>query len=68
MVKVDVEEDKYEVLKARAKEKNFDDTEEYVDHILSQIVEKIKREKQEDDYDEEQEEEVKQKLKDLGYM
>jgi hypothetical protein len=68
MVEVNIDDGKYEVLKARAKEKDFDDTEEYIDHLLGQIVEKIKREKEEQDYDEEQEEEVKQKLKDLGYM
>ncbi len=68
MVKFDIEDDKYEVLEARSGEKGFEDTEEYIDHLLSQIVEKIKREKQEEEYSEEDEEEVKQKLKDLGYM
>lgn len=68
MVGVDIEDDKYEILKARGKEKGFDDTEQYIDHLISQIVDKIKRETEQGDYSSEQEEEVKEKLKDLGYM
>jgi len=68
MVEVNIDDGKYEVLEARGKEKDFDSAEEYIDHLLGQIVEKIKREKQEEEYSEEEEEEVKEKLKDLGYM
>ncbi len=68
MTEVSIQDDMYEVLEARAREKDFEDTTEYIDHLLSQIVEKIKREKQEEEYSEEEEEEVKEKLKDLGYM
>jgi hypothetical protein len=68
MVEVSIDDGKYEVLEARCKEKDFDDTEEYIDHLLEQIVGKIKREKREEEYSEEEEEEVKEKLKDLGYM
>ncbi|MFB6099925.1 MAG: hypothetical protein ABEK16_01500 [Candidatus Nanohalobium sp.] len=66
MVSIEVDDDKFEVLKARGKEKGFDDTEEYIDHLLSQIVEKIGREKQ--DLSGGKEEEVKEKLEELGYM
>jgi hypothetical protein len=66
MVKVDVDDEKFELLKARAAEKGFDDVEEYIDHLLSQIVEKISREKS--SVSEDEEEEVKQKLEELGYM
>lgn len=66
MVSIEVDGDKFEVLKARGKEKGFDETEEYIDHLLSQIVEKIGKEKQ--DISEEKEEEVKEKLEELGYM
>ncbi|MFB6199487.1 MAG: hypothetical protein ABEJ83_01295 [Candidatus Nanohaloarchaea archaeon] len=66
MVNVDIDDQKYEVLEVRAKEKCFDDTEEYIDHLLSQIVEKIGKEKS--SVSDEEEEEVKKKLEELGYM
>jgi flagellar biosynthesis/type III secretory pathway protein FliH len=68
MANVKIEEEKYNLLKLRAEEKGFDSTEEYIDHLLDQIVEKIKKEDQEREYSEEQEEEVKEKLEQLGYM
>lgn len=69
MASIEVDDDKFEVLEARAKEKNFDSVEEYVDHLMSQIVEKIQREKREvDGYSDEEEKKVKKRLRDLGYM
>jgi hypothetical protein len=69
MVSIEVDDDKYSVLEARAQEKGHDTTEEYVDYLLKQIVEKINREKQDvEDYTDEEEEKVKNRLRDLGYM
>jgi len=69
MVSIEVDDDKYSVLEARAQEKGYDTTEEYVDYLLEQIVEKINREKQEvEEYTDEEEEKVKNRLRDLGYM
>lgn len=70
MTKVDVDDDIYSVLEARAEEKDFDDTEKYIKYLLEQIVEKIKREKEQQDstYSEEEEQKVKKRLKDLGYL
>jgi hypothetical protein len=68
MVNVEIDDDMYSVLEARAEEKDFDETEEYIDYLLKQIVEKIKREKQDTEYTEEEEKKVKNRLKDLGYM
>lgn len=68
MTKIDIDDDKYEVIEVRAKEKGFENTEKYIDHLMSQIVDKIKKETEEKEYSEEEEEEVKKKLKDLGYM
>lgn len=70
MVNVEVDDDIYGVLEARAEEKGFDETEEYIEHLLDQIVEKIKREKQDEEktYSEEEEKKVKNRLKDLGYL
>jgi dsRNA-specific ribonuclease len=68
MPKINIESEKYEILEARGKEKGFEDTEKYIDHLISQIVEKITKEKKEEQYSNEEDEEVKQKLKDLGYM
>lgn len=69
MVKVEIEDDKYSILEARAEEKDFDDTEEYISYLLDQIVNKIKREKQDQEgYSEEEEKKVKKRLEDLGYL
>ena len=68
MEKVNIEDDLYEALKVRAEEKDFDSTEKYIHHLLEQVAQKIKNEKQDASYSDEQEETVKEKLKDLGYM
>jgi hypothetical protein len=70
MVSVEVDEEKHSVLEARAEEKGYETTDEYVDYLFQQIVEKIKREKQDqsDGYTDEEEEKVKNRLRDLGYM
>lgn len=69
-MKIEIDENIYEVLEARAEEKDFEETEKYIDHLLSQVVEKIKNEKSSDDssYSEDEEEKVKQRLRDLGYL
>ncbi|MFB6193357.1 MAG: CopG family transcriptional regulator [Candidatus Nanohaloarchaea archaeon] len=70
MPSVDIDDDIYSVLEARAEEKDFDETDEYVHYLLEQVVEKIKREKQQEDsgYSEEEEEKVKERLRGLGYL
>jgi hypothetical protein len=68
MVEIEVDDEKYEILKARGSQKGFDNVESYIDHLLDQVVEKIKKEEEEEEYSDEEEEEVKEKLKDLGYM
>lgn len=66
-MKIEVDSDLEEVLKARSEEKDFETTEEYVNHLLEQVVEKIRREQGNDSYSSEKEEEVKKRLEDLGY-
>jgi hypothetical protein len=68
MANVEIDDDMYSVLEARAEEKDFDETEEYIHYLLDQIVEKIRREKQDAEYSEEEEKKVKKRLEDLGYM
>lgn len=68
MVSVEVDDEKFELLSLRAEEKDFEGTEEYIDHLLSQIVAKIKKEEQNKQYSDEQEEKVKEKLEQLGYL
>ncbi|MFB6203660.1 MAG: CopG family transcriptional regulator [Candidatus Nanohaloarchaea archaeon] len=70
MVEVEVDDDIYSVLEARAEEKDYDETEEYIEYLLDQVVEKIKREKQKEEaeYSEEEEEKVKERLRGLGYL
>jgi len=67
--KVEVKDGIYELLQIRAEEKDFDTTEDYIDYVLKQIAEKVKKEKkQQEGYTEEEEEEVKKQLKGLGYL
>jgi hypothetical protein len=68
MASVEVDDDKYEILSVRADEKGFDSTEEYMDDLLEQIVQKISREEENREYTEEEEEKVKEKLQQLGYL
>lgn len=69
MPTVEVDDNIYEVLEARAEEKDFEETDDYVRHILEQVVEKIKKEKQQtSSYSDEEEEEVKNRLRKLGYL
>jgi hypothetical protein len=69
MVSVDLHDDKAEVLRARASEKGYETLEEYVDYLMGQIVDKIRREKQDiEGYSDEEEQKVKDRLRDLGYM
>jgi uncharacterized spore protein YtfJ len=68
MASVEVDDDKYEILSIRAEEKGFDSTEEYIDDLLEQIVQKISREEENREYTEEEEEKVKEKLQQLGYL
>ncbi len=55
----------YEKLSKRAQEKGFG-TEEYVELILKQVIEKLEKEK--GIYSREDEEKVKKRLKELGYL
>lgn len=64
MPTINIEDQKYSVLEKRAEEKGYDDVDKYIDHLLSQVVEKIANEKNSS----QQDEEVKEKLKELGYM
>ncbi|MFB6242337.1 MAG: hypothetical protein ABEJ36_06080 [Candidatus Nanosalina sp.] len=67
-MKVDIDEELQQVLEARAEEKDFGSTEEYINHLLRQVAEKIRDEKKgKDSYSSEQEEEVKKRLEELGY-
>jgi uncharacterized spore protein YtfJ len=68
MASIEIDDEKFELLSLRAEEKDFESTEEYIDHLLEQIVEKIKKEEQNKQYSDEQEEKVKEKLEQLGYL
>lgn len=66
MKEIEIDDDKYSLLSDRANEKGFESTEEYVHHLLDQIIEKIKAERS-NKSSEEEEAEVKKKLEKLGY-
>ena len=68
MASIEIDSEKFELLSLRAEEKEFESTEEYIHHLLEQIVEKIKKEEQNKQYSDEQEEKVKEKLEQLGYL
>jgi len=67
---VEIEDETFEVLEERAEEKGFDTTEEYVNYVLDQIADKVRREKSSEDqeFSEEDEKKVKRRLKGLGYL
>lgn len=69
-MQIEIKDEIYDVLDARAEERDFEETDEYIEHLLEQVVEKIKKEKQAGDssYSEEEEEKVKDRLRDLGYL
>lgn len=69
-MKVEIDDSIFEVLEARAAEKEYEDTNEYIEHLLKQVVRKIKKEKEagESSYSEEEEQKVKDRLRDLGYL
>jgi septum formation inhibitor MinC len=68
MASIEIDDEKFELLSLRAEKKDFESTEEYIDHLLEQIVEKIRKEEQNKQYSDEQEEKVKEKLEQLGYL
>ncbi len=68
MPQVDINQDLWDVLEARAEEKGFDGTESYVRDILQQVVERIREEKEGGQLSSEQEKKVKERLKGLGYL
>lgn len=63
-MKINLSKEKEDKLKIRAKEKGFKSVESYVLFVLEQL---LKGEKEED-YTEEQEKQMKEHLKDLGYL
>lgn len=68
---VELSEETYGLLAKRAKDKEFDTTDEYINYVLDQVAEKAKRKMAEDegeDFSEEDEEKVKRRLKGLGYL
>lgn len=69
-MKIEIDDNLYSVLEARAEEKSFSDTDEYIQHLLGQVVEKIKDEKnsKNSSYSDDEEEKVKERLRDLGYL
>jgi len=65
-----IPDDISEDLKKRAKTKGFKSLSDYVNYILRQVLAKIKLDEKQkkNPTTEEDDEEVKQKLKDLGYL
>ena len=68
---VEIPEETYGLLSKRAEEKGFDTTDEYVNYVLDQVADKVRRKMSENDekeFSEEDEEKVKERLKGLGYL
>ena len=68
---VEIPEETYGLLSKRAEEKGFDTTDEYVNYVLDQVADKVRKKMSEDDgkeFSEEDEEKVKERLKGLGYL
>ena len=67
-MKVEISDDIARKLIERIEEKkDFGSVDENVNHILQQVVERLKSEK-EQSFSNEDEEKVKERLKDLGYL
>lgn len=66
MPTVEIDKDKYTAFAARAEDKGFDSAEEYVQHVLQQVYDKLQR--QEKTFSDEDEEKVRDRLRNLGYM
>ena len=68
-MKVDIKEEIVYVLENRVKEtKDFRNVEEYINYILSQVVDKLSGEKDKNVFSKEDEKKIKEKLKSLGYL
>lgn len=72
MATIEMSDEVYELLSKRAEQKDFDDTDEYINYVLGQVADKVRR-KQQDTSDENQmsdedEKKVKDRLKQLGYL
>ena len=68
---IGIKEDEYDVLKKRVEgNKEFKSVEEYIQDIVSQVVDRLREEKggDEETYSKEDEEKVKERLKSLGYL
>lgn len=69
-MKINIKEEIAKKLKKRVDESDeFKNIEEYVNYILNQVVERLKKENKEKEvYSEEDEKKVKERLKSLGYL
>lgn len=67
---VEIPEETYGLLAKRAEDKGFDTTDEYVNYVLDQVADKVRKKMSEDDqeFSEEDEEKVKKRLESLGYL
>lgn len=67
---VELSEETYGLLDKRAKDKEFDTTEDYINYVLDQVAEKARQKMagSEEGFSEEDEEKVKRRLKGLGYL
>ena len=67
MVKIEINNEIFEKIEKRAKEKGFE-TQEYVEMILKKVIDKLEERKKEIAYSNEEEEKVKERLRRLGYL
>ena len=68
-VEINLPTDIYVGIESRAKEKEFENTSDYVVHVLKQVLENLNsNEKPHVQLSKEQEEDVKKGLKELGYL
>ena len=68
---VEIPEETYGLLAKRAEDKGFDTTDEYINYVLDQVADKVRKKMGEDDeqeFSEEDEQKVKERLRGLGYL
>lgn len=61
---ISISEQLYELLERKIKRNNFRTVDDYVEHILLQLLQAESK----DDFDPEEEEEIKKRLERLGYL
>ena len=68
MKSVKIPKKTYKRIKGRIKDTGFTSVSEYVGYVLTEVLDNLEEEGQEETFSEEEEEKVKERLRALGYL